>query len=144
MRTTYNNHLVVDLNKVAYAVFFWRNQHSETNRLKPRHPTAHCSRVYEEDYAWPYSMEYPAETAIERARRLEVLDKWIPVVRLRLACADVVEFTGKKAVEVWKAWKYKIYGKQHTQRSSSTRSKARSGSLTDDVSDGLTQGSPGT
>ena len=139
MRTTHNNHLVVDLNKVAYAVFFWRNQHSEANRLRPKHPTAHCSRIYEDDYAWPYSLEYPAETAIERARRLDVLDHWIPVVRLRLACADVIEFTGKKAKSVWKEWNYKIYGK-HTQRK--TRSSTKPRDHQDDVSDGLGFTSP--
>lgn len=113
MPTHTNNRIVFDINKVAYAWLYWRNQHGETLRYMPTVHTAHCSEIPVNAYAYPMLNEYPKETAFERAKRLGVLDVWHPVVKLRMSAADVLEFSGDKARSIWSAWNEKQFNKKH-------------------------------
>lgn len=112
MPTHTNNRIVFDINKVAYAWRYWRNQHNETMRCKPTVHTLHCSEIPVNVYAYPLLHEYPKETMFERAKRMGVLDRWHMVVRLRMSAADVLEYSGDKAESIWKAWCEKQFKKK--------------------------------
>ncbi len=104
MPTHTNNRIVFDINKVTYAWLYWRNQHGETLRYKPTIHTAHCVELPIAIYAYPALNEYPCETAFERAKHLGILDVWQPVIKLRMSAADVLEFSGDKAMSIWRTW----------------------------------------
>lgn len=110
MPTKRNNNLVIDLNKVAYAWFYWRNQFNEVLRKKPIGPTVHCIPFDPDEKITLVIGE--TITRAEHARRLNVQDTWTPVVRFRMCCADVLEFTGPKAQSLWKAWNEKQFKKK--------------------------------
>lgn len=106
-----NNNIVVNLSKVSYACLIWTNQHNNLFRnSKPKSPTVNGSTV-NNDYA-SYHHSYPNETLIERARRLDILDRWEPVLKLQLSNSHRLTYRGKKALSLWNAWKAKIYGKK--------------------------------
>ena len=107
--TKCNNRIVVDLNKVAYAVFYYRNQHGDEQALKPRQPTL-FGKLLSKLGVLAIPAGAPPETLYERAVRLNRLDKWQPVLRLRLTCGDRLEYTGDKAKSLWKAWQEKQFG----------------------------------
>ena len=106
-----NNRIVVDLNKVAYAWLYWKNQRGDIRETKPSSATVH-NTLLKPEFAWPLLHEYPKETALERARRLDLLDSWTPHLRLRLSAADTLEFTGPKAISIWETWCAKQFGKK--------------------------------
>ena len=109
MPTKRNNHLVIDLNKVAYAWFYWRNQFNEVLRKKPIGPTVHRTPFDPDE---KISLSGVILSRLEHARLLGIQDRWTPVVRFRMCCADVLEFTGDKAQSLWKAWNEKQFKKK--------------------------------
>lgn len=110
MPTQSTNRIVINLNKVAYAKFFWRNQWGDTSPKKPTTLTVHLSPFDIHERA-PFNPKFPDESMYGRAMRLGMLDIWMPVIRFRCSAADVVEFTGQKALALNKTWNAKIYGK---------------------------------
>lgn len=89
------NRTVVDLRKVGYAILYWRS--GEYHRaLKPNVPTVRGIELQEEKAL--NHPDFPDETVIERAKRLELLDKWVPVFHCVLNNGHTLEFTGKKAL----------------------------------------------
>lgn len=104
MPTHSNNRIVVDLKKVAYARFFYRNQWGDIMALKPLLDTVYGQAIHASKCAYPLDDRYPFETMLERAKRINSLDVWKPVLHLRLSAADVLEFRGDKAISLWKAW----------------------------------------
>jgi len=107
MRT--NNHTIVDLKKVAYANCFYRNQHANVfRRVLPKQPSANGSLFNPDEYAATHS-DYPKETMMERARRLDILDKWLFVCKLQLSNGHTLEYTGEKGKSIWRAWNEKIF-----------------------------------
>jgi len=99
-----NNHTVVDLRKIAYANFYYRNQHSNAfTRTLPKRPSANGSQFNANDYAASHP-SFPPETLLERAKRLDILDKWLPVCKLQLSNGHTLEYTGDKAKSIWKKW----------------------------------------
>lgn len=122
MPTKRNNHLVVDLNKAAYAWFYWRNQFGEVRRLKPTKPSCHGMTFNPDETVTlcinndgPFEgreLPPPKVTLLKLATIRNTLDYWTPVVRFRMSCADVLEFTGDKAQSLWKAWNEKQFKKK--------------------------------
>lgn len=110
-----DNHTELDINVIAYGNCYWRNQHSQHNRLKPTRPTAYLSEFNPSDYA-AYHHDYPKETLIERARRLDILDKWLFVAKFQLNNSHTIEFTGDKARDMWAMWKAKLYNKKRNKK----------------------------
>lgn len=111
MPTKRNNNLVIDLNKCAYAWFYWRNQFNEVLRKKPLGPTVHGFPFDPTELIQLPVIDKPI-TRLEHAKRLNILDTWTPVVRFRMCCADVLEFTGPRAQALWKAWNEKQFKKK--------------------------------
>ena len=110
---TRNNHIVCDLNKVSYAKHYYENQHGQTYRTRPTSHTSRGEAIPEGFHkAIPGRKETYAETNLEAARRLGILDVWTPVTRLQFANCHAIEYTGEKAQSIWKAWNEKIFNKQ--------------------------------
>lgn len=109
-----NNHIVCDLSKVIYAKHYWENQHKQTIRIKPEYPTAYAVKICSTNYvrAIPGQKHTYAETELEAAKRLGILDTWKPVTRIQFANNHALEYTGEKAESIWKAWNEKIFSKQ--------------------------------
>jgi len=103
-----SNRTVLDLGKVQYASFFYRNQEGSVFYTKPKAPTVR-GQVVGDEIAHFHPL-YPGETMLERAKRMDILDRWTPVCVLQLTANHYITYTGKKAVSIWKAWREKIYG----------------------------------
>jgi hypothetical protein len=96
-----SNKTVIDLNKVAYAGFYF-SSHTYERFLKPENPTVNGQDVKDE-LAAPL-VDYPGETMLERAKRRKLIDKWVNVTVFILSNGHRLEFTGKKADSLKKAW----------------------------------------
>lgn len=112
MPTHSNNRIVVDLKKVAYARFFYRNQWGDIRSLRSLVKTVYNKAICVSEYAYPLDERFPCETVLERAKRMDILDIWKPVLHLRLSAADVLEFSGDKATSLWKTWNEMQFNKK--------------------------------
>ena len=61
--------------------------------------------------AMPHEL-YPGETMLERARRLDLIDRWQPVVYVKQPCNHGLLYEGRCALEIWKAWNARVFGKR--------------------------------
>lgn len=109
-----SNRKVVDFRKVVYANFYWRSgtYHRE---LKPRNPTVRGVEIVPNEFASPHH-DYPCETLLERARRLQILDIWIPVCVFIMTNGHRLEYTGNKAKELWKTYNTKVFGQERKEQ----------------------------
>jgi len=105
-----DNRKIVDLKKVQWAEYFYENQEGLGKREKPSGPTVRGMPVGKE--IAHYHLDYPGETMIERARRLDILDKWKPVCVMQLQANRTLRFVGEKAIKMFKAYQARIYGKK--------------------------------
>ena len=106
-----NNRIIVDLNKVQHSIFFYRNQYGQTFKTEPTGTTVYGQAIPIHEMAYSHP-DYPGETMLERARRLDNIDVWTPVLRLKLTANECLEYTGQKAMSLRDAWNAKIFGEQ--------------------------------
>lgn len=108
-----NNRIVLDLNKCQWAKFHWVNQYGgicftlinkPTNTVRGQEVSVHRPAMWHPDY--------PNESELERADRLNLLDIWTPVCTFQLAANHNVTYTGDKAKVMWKAWNEKIFNQK--------------------------------
>lgn len=111
-----SNNILVDLKKVQWAKFFWENQDGAKKQgdHKPV-PSVHCIMVSDILPAY-HHYNFPRETELQRAKRLGILDVWYPVLILELSANHRLRYTGKKAKQLWKVWKAKIYANRTTTK----------------------------
>lgn len=99
----------VDIKKISYAVFMYRTKDGQHRRKKkPEVATVHGREITCDDVAL-YHTDYPKETMLERARRLDVLDKWEPLFIVMMSNGHRLEFTGERACKLRDAWRAYIY-----------------------------------
>lgn len=111
-----NAQLTIDLNSVSYIKFFYRQQEGIERRTRLRW-SVHGENLKDKDeFAFPYLVEYPLETRIERARRMEILDVWTAVCVYQFRNNHSIEFTGQQAIKKRNAYNYHIYGKSKHKR----------------------------
>lgn len=106
-----NNRIVCDLKRVNHARLYWENQRGNKRALKPTLPTAFNEEFNPTDRVWTSDHERNGETLIERARELDILDVWFPVCKLQFNNTHALEYTGEKAINIWNAWKERIFKK---------------------------------
>lgn len=109
---TNDNEKIVDLNKVQWASLHYKNDKGNILGGKPPRNTVHGIAFDDTAFAYPH-VEYPLETCLERAKRLEILDVWTPVLVLQVQCNRTIRYTGPKAISVWKAWRAKVFGESN-------------------------------
>lgn len=109
MNIRYSNRTVIDAKKIAYAAFFYRSGEYE-RYLKPKNPTVHGCEIDPKEFAF-FHHDYPSETSLERAKRLMLIDTWIPVFKMILNNGHTLEFTGKKAISMKDKFNSQQFGK---------------------------------
>lgn len=104
--------MTIDIKKARYASFGFVNQEGNISSHQHKMPTVNGSTFMENDYAYPLDHNYPNETRIERARRLDILDRWTPIVIFIFTKYDRVEFRGERAKSLWQAYNAFMFSKQ--------------------------------
>jgi hypothetical protein len=114
---------VISIDKIIAATFSWVNQHNNLSlHRKPKAPTANGSFI-PSGYA-AYHADFPCETMLERARRLDIIDRWKPNLYLRLQGGVRMTIQGPQALSLWEAYKAREFNKSHkAQHNESTRNK---------------------
>lgn len=102
-----NNRIVVDLNKVQYAWYGYRNQHNQKIPVKPISHTVNgltftCDDMHISGIC----------SMLEYAKQNNLLDVWEPYVEFQIQANHRLTYTGDKAVSMWKAWNEKIFNKK--------------------------------
>ena len=101
-----NNHIVVDLNKVQYAYFYYENQYGDKSRTIKKHS------VHGVSYN-PTALSFAKNglTMEEVAVKEKFKDVWYPILRLQLTANHSLVFRGEKAKSIWKEWTKRIFKK---------------------------------
>lgn len=105
-----NNRTIVDLSKVQHATFFYINQYGQRCYVLPLMSTFRMEFISTTQLAM-WHPDYPTESEYERAARLQVLDVWTPTVYFQLSANHNLVYTGKKALELYSAFKGRIFNK---------------------------------
>jgi pyridoxine 5'-phosphate synthase PdxJ len=108
-----DNAILVNLKCVQWAVLKWRivGEPDISRDNKPKTITVHGVEIEPGAYAH-YHPDYPKETCLERAKRLDLIDEWYPELTMQLSANHQLTYTGDRALELWDLWKAKIYGKK--------------------------------
>lgn len=108
-----DNRIVVDLGKVQYARFYYRNQYDQKRdvAVPNNHFTLHGVQYHKIEQAL-HCPGVPNETLYERAKRRESVDVWIPVLKLQLQANHSLVYTGTKAKALWKEWGSRVFNKK--------------------------------
>jgi hypothetical protein len=108
----------VDLDKVSYADFFFETADGQCKaKRRPEGMTVHGRRINPDEPALPLS-DHPGETVGQRAVRRGLVDRWVPVIVLRVSSADKLRFSGERAEKLWDAWNARLFGRQARRGSS--------------------------
>lgn len=104
-----SNKIVLDLNKVQFAFYYWVNQYGNYMYHEPNDNSIYVQGTFVNGHEIAaYHPSYPGETMLERAKRLDIIDAWVPTCLMQLTANHSVIFTGKKATTMWKMWCAKI------------------------------------
>lgn len=103
---------IISLDKVIVAHLFYRNQHGLTS---PKPMLSANGSTFEPTSYGRYHFQYTHETMLERARRLDIIDKWTPVLKVKMQGGVRQEFTGERALSIWEAFKAKEFGNTKTK-----------------------------
>lgn len=105
------NH-VTDLNKVQWASFFYKNQWGNYRLKKPKNLTVHNKEYDDKDFAvdgFTDEGEFILKPALEVAKKLNVVDRWIPHCKLQLSSNHTITYAGERAISIWKTWQAKTF-----------------------------------
>jgi hypothetical protein len=105
-----NPQRTIDFNKVQWADYWYENQEGLRLRTKPTVLTVRGVSVLLLGKAASHP-DYPSETMEERARRLGIVDRWIPVCHLIFSANRNLTYKGEQAVKVWKQYNSHVYAK---------------------------------
>lgn len=103
--------LTLDLNKVVLCRYWYETQDGVTSRIKPSLPSVRGLTFNSAAFA-PTHYDYPLETLIERAIRLDILDEWVAKCLCKTVSGYTVKYTGKKATSIWEAYKAITFSKR--------------------------------
>lgn len=111
MKSIKDNRIVVDLNKVSWSKFGYRNQFGNWRDTIPKQYTSRGEEFDAEATAFDIVTSGQINM-LGRAILLKVLDHWQPELHLKVQANAYLIYTGNKAVELNKAWKAKIFKKE--------------------------------
>lgn len=106
-----DNKIVVDLNKVQFARFYYRNQYGQVRDNLSNSFSVRGESISPVELAL-FHPDYPGESVLARAFRLRLVDIWQSELLLKLSANHCLIYTGEKAISLWKAWNKKIFSKQ--------------------------------
>ena len=102
-----NNRIVVDLNKVQFATYFYRNQYEDYRSLRPKQVTLHNTPIDPKEKQW-----MTGENLLKLVLKRGAQDHWTECCRLHITANRTLLYTGKKASSIWKEWNRRIFKKQ--------------------------------
>jgi hypothetical protein len=94
-----NNRIVVDLNKVVYAILKYHNQWGQVRMTKPK---AGFFTIAGTEYSKTELQFGSKELLFDYAKRRDSLDVWVPVCKLQLQASHSLSYSGKKALSIYK------------------------------------------
>jgi hypothetical protein len=99
-----NNRIVVDLSKCQHAIFGYTNQFDQWSYKK----IVSCRGLQfkPDDKCFMSEM-----TLLEHAKRNNLLDVWTPTLILKLTASETLQYTGDKAITMYKAWNERIFNR---------------------------------
>ena len=90
--------------------YYWTDTTNTYKRkTKPNAPTVNGN--YVPDTSAGCHHLYPCESLLERARRLDIIDEWRSILKVRMQGSVRLTFESKRADSLWKAWCSKQYAK---------------------------------
>jgi len=105
-----NNGVVLDITKVQWASFYWKNQWGDNREKNPKTVTVHNSPVGEHENALVYDgTKMVIVNAIALANEYKIKDVWTPYCKFQLSSNHTITYSGEKALSLWKAWQTKIF-----------------------------------
>jgi hypothetical protein len=105
-----DNRIVVDLSKVQWARYGYRNQHGNWRDLLLVQPTVNNQYFAASDKL--FMSDNQPITLIDYARDHKLLDIWTPELRLKVTANCILTYTGDKATSLWKEWNRRIFKKK--------------------------------
>jgi len=104
-----DNRIVIDLSKVQWARFGWRNQHGDFRHIKPNVPTVYnqAFNPIERAFMCPNNM-----TMLDYAMHNHLLDIWTQEVKFKVTANTTLTYTGDKAVSLYKAFCERQFNKR--------------------------------
>lgn len=106
---------IISIDKIIAAKLTYINQHNNFSlHRKPSVPTVHGT-IIPDGYA-AYHADYPFETALERASRLDIIDHWLPNLYIRMQGGVRLTFTGDRAISIWEAYKAREFSSKSKQQ----------------------------
>lgn len=100
----------VNFRAVQYMENYWTTRTGLARKLKPKQPTVNGIGVSPILLAaWHYN--YPGESELERANRLDILDTWTFNTKLVITANKSLHYKGESAKKIAKAYNGYIYGK---------------------------------
>lgn len=97
------NNTSIDLNKIIFCRLRYLNNLGHRRIFKPSQPTIRGQEFDPKGMAF-WHIDYPHETLLERARRLEVLDMWEEVCEIKLQSHYALTYRGTQALKFWERW----------------------------------------
>jgi len=118
-----DNRIVVDLRKVQWARYYYRNQHSDTRDVKPSTITYYNISMSElASTEALFHPDNPGESLLDRYRRRgHFCDDWQPELCLKVTANTTLIYTGNKATSLWKAWQERIFNNGPSTKTKSPR-----------------------
>ena len=98
------NRSVLDLSKVQWSSFYYKNQYDQCTELKPKHFTVRGEKVTDNERHLN-----GLESMLAYAKRKGLLDIWVPHITFQLSANHNVTYTGKKALSMQKAWSERVF-----------------------------------
>jgi hypothetical protein len=96
---------LLDFHKVIWAKLYYKNQEGSKTPHLSSSPTVHGEFIVNPDEdALPRDLAYPGETRLERARRLDLLDVWIPRCEMLIYCRELIVWERQRALDMYKAY----------------------------------------
>lgn len=103
----HDNRIILDLSKVQWARFGYRNQHGDFRDKKPTEPTVFNQSFTQHEMCWQQG-----QTMLAYATAKKILDVWQPEVKFKLTAHECLVYTGEKAISLYAAWREKIFNKK--------------------------------
>jgi len=105
----HDNKIVVDLSKVQHARFGYRNQYGQWSDHRPAYSVRGLSfDPKAKAFVMGHEGEIP-KTLLWVAEDQGLLDHWHPVVKLKLTANESLEYSGDRAVSIYKEWCSRIF-----------------------------------
>jgi len=108
---------IIDIKKAYYASHWYENEHGHRCKNKPAVPTV-CGSLIQSphEYSYPPNHDFPLETIEEKAKRLGMIDTWMPVVEFTFGSRQIVTYKGKKAITLWLAWNKRVFNSSKAKK----------------------------